>query len=66
MALPVLSIAALAVLSSQAPPSHSWLPRRPRRWECVLLEAFGHSGITFALLRRFQGPAWIGMGWRYL
>ena len=40
---------------------HSWQPRRPRRWECALIEAFSHSGITFALLRRFQDPDWNGM-----
>jgi hypothetical protein len=40
---------------------HSRQPRRPRQWECALIEAFGHSGITFAYLRRFQDQDWNGM-----
>jgi hypothetical protein len=40
---------------------HSLQPRRLRRREGPLIEAFSHSGITFALLRRFQDPDWNGM-----
>lgn len=64
MALSALSIAALAVLSSQA--STFFIPGSLCAQDGGILEAFGHSGITFALLRRFQNPAWIGRGWRSL
>ena len=64
MALSALSIAALAVFTSQAPTF--FIPGSLCAQDDGILEAFGHSGITFALLRQFQDPAWIGMGWRCL
>ena len=40
---------------------HSRQPRRLIRREGLLIKAFGYSGVTFALLQRFQDPARIGM-----
>ena len=56
MALSALSIAAPAF----------FIPGSLCAQDDGILEAFGHSGITFALFRQFQDPAWIGMGWRCL
>jgi len=63
MALSALSIAAIAVFHQS---STFFIPGSLCAQDSGILEAFGHSGITFALLRRFKDPAWIGMGWRCL